>query len=147
MKNNQNGITLVALVITIIVLLILAGVSIAALGGQNGILTKATDAKSLDEIGAAKDQVALAANEGIQDYYETVYVTTTNGTASTVTAQDKVFAKIQALGTPIGKAVASYNSTDKTVTLTSSDGKKTVTGTVHAATESEFNGGELTWSE
>ena len=39
MKNNQRGITLVALVITIIVLLILAGVTIAALSGDNGILT------------------------------------------------------------------------------------------------------------
>ena len=41
---NQKGITLIALVITIIVLLILAGVSIAMLTGQNGILTRATDA-------------------------------------------------------------------------------------------------------
>ena len=43
---NQKGITLIALVITIIVLLILAGVSIAMLTGQNGILTRATEAKS-----------------------------------------------------------------------------------------------------
>ena len=40
-----GGITLIALVITIIVLLILAGVSIAMLTGENGILTKATTAK------------------------------------------------------------------------------------------------------
>ena len=42
---NARGITLIALVITIIVLLILAGVTIATLTGENGILTKATDAK------------------------------------------------------------------------------------------------------
>lgn len=42
---NQKGITLIALVITIIVLLILAGVSIAMLTGQNGILNQATNAK------------------------------------------------------------------------------------------------------
>ena len=42
---NQKGITLIALVITIIVLLILAGVSIAMLTGQNGILTQAGNAK------------------------------------------------------------------------------------------------------
>lgn len=35
MKNNKNGITLIALVLTIIVLLILAGVSIAMLSGDN----------------------------------------------------------------------------------------------------------------
>ena len=43
MKNNK-GITLVALVITIIVLLILAGVSISMVVGQNGILSRATNA-------------------------------------------------------------------------------------------------------
>lgn len=42
---NRQGITLIALVITIVVLLILAGVSIAMLTGQNGILTQATNAK------------------------------------------------------------------------------------------------------
>ena len=43
---NTKGITLIALVITIIVLLILAGVSIAMLTGQNGILTQAQRAKN-----------------------------------------------------------------------------------------------------
>ena len=43
-KNNK-GITLIALVITIIVLLILAGVTIASLSGDNGILRRATEAK------------------------------------------------------------------------------------------------------
>lgn len=42
---NEKGITLIALVITIIVLLILAGVTIATLTGNNGILTKANEAK------------------------------------------------------------------------------------------------------
>ena len=41
---NSKGITLIALVITIIVLLILAGVSIAMLTGDNGILTQANSA-------------------------------------------------------------------------------------------------------
>lgn len=44
MRKNK-GITLIALVITIIVLLILAGISIATLAGENGILTKASKAK------------------------------------------------------------------------------------------------------
>ena len=42
---NQKGITLIALVITIIVLLILAGVSIAMLTGENGILTRANESQ------------------------------------------------------------------------------------------------------
>lgn len=48
MENNK-GITLIALVITIIVLLILAGVSIAMLTGENGLLKKATAAKTETE--------------------------------------------------------------------------------------------------
>ena len=51
MKNNK-GITLIALVITIIVLLILAGVSIAMLTGNNGILTQANEAKVWTELGS-----------------------------------------------------------------------------------------------
>ena len=46
---KNNGITLIALVITIIVLLILAGVTIATLTGDNGILTKANDAAEKTE--------------------------------------------------------------------------------------------------
>ena len=53
MKNNQkkspkscDGITLIALVITIIVLLILAGISISMLSGDNSILQKTTDAET-----------------------------------------------------------------------------------------------------
>ena len=44
-EKSNKGITLIALVITIIVLLILAGVTIAALSGDNGILRRATEAK------------------------------------------------------------------------------------------------------
>ena len=44
-NRQEKGITLIALVITIIVLLILAGISIAMLTGENGILTKADNAK------------------------------------------------------------------------------------------------------
>ena len=49
LKRKERGITLIALVITIIVLLILAGVSIAMLTGQNGILTQAQNAKKQTE--------------------------------------------------------------------------------------------------
>ena len=45
-KKTSKGITLIALVITIIVLLILAGVSIAMLTGKNGIITQAQNAKN-----------------------------------------------------------------------------------------------------
>ena len=58
--SKSKGITLIALVITIIVLLILAGVTIAALSGQNGILTNATKSKEANEKGNELDLVKLA---------------------------------------------------------------------------------------
>ena len=42
---NSKGITLVALVVTIVVLLILAGVSINLVLGENGLITQAQEAK------------------------------------------------------------------------------------------------------
>ena len=59
-RKNTKGITLIALVITIIVLLILAGVSIAMLTGQNGILTQAQSAKITNENKSAEEKVKLA---------------------------------------------------------------------------------------
>ena len=58
LKTN-NGITLIALVITIIVLLILAGVSIAMLTGENGILNKATTAQEKTKEKSAEERVKL----------------------------------------------------------------------------------------
>ena len=65
MKNlrKQRGITLIALVITIIVLLILAGVSIAMLTGQNGILTQANNANIQQSHAAVREGISLAYNE------------------------------------------------------------------------------------
>ena len=61
MRNNK-GITLIALVITIIVLLILAGVSIAMLTGDNGILTQATNAKNNTKAAEVADKINMALN-------------------------------------------------------------------------------------
>ena len=59
---NNKGITLIALVITIIVLLILAGVSIAMLTGQNGILTRATDSKIASSDAEVVERVNMELN-------------------------------------------------------------------------------------
>ena len=53
---RKNGITLIALVITIIALLILAGVTIATLTGENGILSQAQNAKKVSEDAAAEEK-------------------------------------------------------------------------------------------
>ena len=57
---KASGITLIALVVTIIVLLILAGISIMMLTGNNGILTRAGFAKDETIVGQEKEQVELA---------------------------------------------------------------------------------------
>ena len=57
---KQKGITLIALVVTIIVLLILAGVSIAMLTGNNGILTQGKRAKEETTVGHEKEAVQMA---------------------------------------------------------------------------------------
>ena len=62
---NERGITLIALVITIIVLLILAGVSIAMLTGDNGILMQASDSKIETAVGTVKEQLKLLQGEKI----------------------------------------------------------------------------------
>ena len=67
MKNaklgKNDGITLIALVITIIVLLILAGVAIAMLSGENGILKKAAEAKTKTEEGQKEEMGSLLSYE------------------------------------------------------------------------------------
>ena len=64
MKNlkEKQGITLIALVVTIVVLLILAGVSIAMLTGDNGILSQAQNAKNQTEKAEDKERIKLAVN-------------------------------------------------------------------------------------
>ena len=64
---NTKGITLIALVVTIIVLLILAGVSIAMLTGNNGVLTQAKSAKENTRVGEVQEKVKLAAQAALTD--------------------------------------------------------------------------------
>ena len=59
---QKKGITLIALVITIIVLLILAGISISMLSGDNSILNKGTEAKEKSETAKERETIALAYN-------------------------------------------------------------------------------------
>ena len=57
---REKGITLIALVITIIILLILASVTVATLTGENGIITKAMEAKQKTEEAELDEQLKLA---------------------------------------------------------------------------------------
>ena len=57
---NQKGITLIALIVTIIVLIIIAGISIATLTADNGILRQVDSAKVATIEGNAKEQMTLS---------------------------------------------------------------------------------------
>ena len=59
MKKNNYGITIIALAVTIIIMLILAGVTISALTGNSGITTKAKQAKMLSEAKTEEEAIRL----------------------------------------------------------------------------------------
>ena len=90
MLKTNNGITLIALVITIIVLLILAGVTIATLTGDNGILTKANDAKEETIIAQEKEQIALAQSSSILENGQTFTTNEFRSELEKIAGNDKV---------------------------------------------------------
>ncbi len=67
MLNNKKGITLIALVVTVVVLIILAGVSINAVLGDNGIIKKANQAASVTKEAEVKEAI----NRTILEFYLT----------------------------------------------------------------------------
>lgn len=113
---NQKGITLIALVITIIVLLILAGVSIAMLTGSNGVLTRANDAKN----DTAEAEVVERINMELNAIYADVL---TGGITFDQDYVDEVNDNLA------GKANAVINS--GTITITGTDPYTSITGNVN----------------
>ena len=94
-KTKQTGITLVALVVTIVVLLILAGVSINLVLGENGLITQAKEAKRKTE--------EATQNETMQIDNASDYIAQTVGKmASEITVDD------------YGKVVTNYTAGNKT---------------------------------
>ena len=118
-SKNNKGITLIALVITIIVLLILAGVTISALSGENGILQRATEAKQKTEKGNAADQITMILAElqmekhigttGMLDFLNSrfdsvvdngdgTYTVTLDGYEATIDSNGDIIGEIQKAG-------------------------------------------------
>ena len=65
MQTKEKGITLVALIVTIIILLILSGIAIATLGGENGLFARVKQAKKAHIQSEMQEQLTLALN-GLQ---------------------------------------------------------------------------------
>ena len=115
---NQRGITLIALVITIIVLLILAGVSIAMLTGNNGILTRARGAEDSTEIAEVVDKVNMA--------IQAAYIThVSNNVGGQMPVSDVIAQYVEDNGASSMKDDS--NTSDNVVIVTTDSGKFTVT--------------------
>ena len=81
MKGNERGITLIALIITIIVLLILAGVSIALVVGDNGVLSQAVNAADETNRANVQSELEMAVSAVVTDWSGDKYI---NGNTQTL---------------------------------------------------------------
>ncbi len=138
MMNNmkeQKGITLIALVITIIVLLILAGISIAMLTGNDGLFGRATRAAAQSKLAEAKESVSMTINELVEEYYEERYVNN-NTTVAGKTSTEYVKSQLNR----IDGNYATGNVTDGKITLV----QKAESGNTISAT---YDGSKLDWKE
>ena len=136
---KQEGITLIALVITIIVLLILAGVSIAMLTGENGILKQAKSSGAETKVGEAREYVMLTVNELVADYYEKKYDSDSSNDPTQTTAEAYVGAQLGTKLTDTNLVKSGATAASIELVPTDKDGK-TVTGVYNTST------GALTWS-
>ena len=110
-KNNQErGITLIALVVTIVVLLILAGVSISLVLNNNGVISKAKDAKNQYAEAQTNDEKQL--NE-VSDWIDTKVGETTGGSESSVDGVPIPKDFVYVGGTKDSGLVISDNANDK----------------------------------
>ena len=85
LKYGKKGITLISLVVTIIVLLILAGVTIATLTGENGILFRTIEAKEKTQIASEDELRSLTMLEAATNLENQTY-TDKNGDTATIPA-------------------------------------------------------------
>ena len=158
---NSKGITLVALVVTIIVLLILAGVSLRLVAGGDGIMNRAKNAADTNYRAEAKEEAELLIANYVSDWYEAKYVTTPR------TSDTCVVYVINKLGTTPGttknttgsgnytvviNTPATETATSTSITVSNVEGKNrlkspvTVTGTVTIDTNNNGKISGITWN-
>ena len=97
MLKENKGVTLVALVITIIVLLILAGVTLSMVLGDSGIFGKANTASVETNLSNAKDAVRLALLEAVTNGYNNDGTSNSDAVTSS-NVLDKVSAQLTSVG-------------------------------------------------
>lgn len=137
MLKGNKGITLVALVITIIVLLILAGVSISLVVGDNGIATKASKASKETKIGQFYEAVGIALSEMSADYAE---ARSTNASASSDAyfTEGNLAKSLGNQGYKVKKSGGSDIAASSTTVITTGSSNKYVVGDGKDAIEVTF---------
>ena len=119
MKKETNGITLIALVVTIVVLLILAGVSINMVLGQNGIVTKAKDAR--DKTEQAKQNDLASMDQFVKDMDDILNDNGTSGGDDTPTETKTLVEAFNAGELKIGDYVEYKPTAGQTYTSTTNE--------------------------
>ena len=155
-RKQENGITLIALVVTIIVLLILAGISIAMLTGQNGILNRAAEAK--EKTGVAQEDE----NQKLKGYEDTIkqYAPGSNGGSTGGGSTDGTPGEGKlpetAVGQPAGTAIKNPDSYGENPNAQATadgagkyfakpEGATYVEGTVDTGVVVNIKGSEFVW--
>ena len=147
-KSKTSGITLIALIITIIVLLIFAGVTISAINGNENTMEKANEASQKHNISTAKDEISLIAINTKTQAMGTAYVegSVAPQEASTSVGQAVINAVLEKNGTNNGnvsievvQAVNNGVKDNATIEITTKD--FIVEGTI------TIQDGVLTWGE
>ena len=153
---RNKGITLIALVVTIIVILILAGISIAMLTGQNGILNRAAEAK--EKTGVAQEDE----NQKLKGYEDTIkqYAPGSNGGSTGGGSTDGTPGEGKlpetAVGQPAGTAIKNPDSYGENPNAQATadgagkyfakpEGATYVEGTVDTGVVVNIKGSEFVW--
>ena len=92
---KQKGITLVSLVVTIIILLILAGVTLALISGSDGVLGRASHAVDENKKAMAKEQVELAIGDFQAAFFDEKYVERTSDGEKKEYISEKLMAGVE----------------------------------------------------
>ena len=141
MKNNK-GITLLALIITIIILLILAGVAIGMISADEETITSTVNSEIL--ITSAREEVVLAINEGYVEYYERVLTGESTETESMIYYIEEELNELEEVF-DVENMTFEYDSKTITLTYNSSTIYTTITGEL---TENPENGVvEFDWKD
>lgn len=135
---EQKGITLIALVITIIVLLILAGVTIAMLTSDNSAPQKATEAAQKDAISAVKDDVAMRVSEALLQYYDNTYV---NASSTSSSGAANPLAKVNEA---VNAAVDAHHQKGDITSMTYTAATASAEGTITIETKGYTQTGKVT---